>query len=74
MVQKLKSLDASFDKTVHNHNQVDLLMSAAQSGSVAMVSMMLEQGLEINSVSDSGMTPLLFAAQVHAPITRLSFP
>lgn len=63
MVQKLKSLGASFDKTVHNHNQVDLLMSAAQSGSVAMVSMMLEQGLEINSVSDSGMTPLLFAAQ-----------
>merc|ERR1712159_251414 len=48
---------------VHDHQHVDMVMRAATSGSVALVSMMLEEGLDVNSVSDTGMTPLLFAAQ-----------
>jgi mitogen-activated protein kinase 1/3 len=63
MVDRLKQYGATLDKTVQTHNHVDLVMSAAQSGNVAMVSTMLEANLNVNSVSDSGMTPLLFAAQ-----------
>ena len=39
-------------------------MRAATSGNVKMISILLEEGLDVNSVSDTGMTPLLFAAQV----------
>ena len=38
-------------------------MRAATSGNVNLISTLLEENLDINSVSDTGMTPLLFAAQ-----------
>jgi len=63
MVNLLKEWKLVLNKGVQNHDHVDLVMCAAQSGNVNMVSMLLEEGLDVNTVCDSGMTPLLFAAQ-----------
>jgi ankyrin repeat protein len=63
MVNNLKAAKLPLNKSVQNHEHVDLVMCAAQSGNVNMVSMLLEEGLDVNTVCDSGMTPLLFAAQ-----------